>query len=474
MLYPIKFDDEIESHELRNVEGTGPEDSPIMAVRLTEEIEPAAIVHLVRDHPLFASLSGDAVDVLVKASRLLRFEPGQLIVRQGDPSDAVYFVIAGEAEVLVDTAYGPVQVARLSDNMLFGEIGVFAGLKRTATVRARGLTRALRIERDCILELGRRNPDLLLVIINELGLRMDKVNRAVGFYTHALGALERHDFDPAILDELLHPVSELVPFAESFRRLAQQIILKRVQHDEMANAALIQRAMLPPPLPADSCGGRVELHAEMQPAREVGGDFYDFFVIDRDRLGLAIGDISGKGVPASLFLAITRTVIRLVARAHDDLATGIGRANELLSAENASSMFATVFYGVLDCATGALTYCNCGHNPPMVVRADGRSEPLAGTGLPLAMLPEATYAQRSITLAPGDRIVLYTDGVSEAHNADDVEFGDARLAAAIKEFRGGSARELVEGILHRVAEFSQGVPQSDDRACLALVYAPRR
>jgi phosphoserine phosphatase RsbU/P len=445
-----------------------------MAIQLTEAIEPAAIVQLIRDHPLFASVSGEAVDVLVHRSRLLAFEPGQLIVQQGESSDAVYLVVAGEAEVMVDTAYGPVQVARLSGNTLFGEIGVFAGLKRTATVRARSSTWALRMERDCILELGRANPDLLLFIINQLGVRMDAVNRAIGFYTHALGALERRDFDPAILDELLHPVPELVQFAESFRRMAQQIILKRARHDEMVNAALIQRAMLPPPLPPDSCGGRVELHAEMRPAREVGGDFYDFFVIDEDRLGVAIGDVSGKGVPASLFLAITRTVIRLVAREHDDLAVGIARANELLSAENASSMFATVFYGVLNCATGMLTYCNCGHNPPVVARAGGGSELLTSTGLPLAMLPEAAYSRRSVALAPGDRLVLYTDGVTEAHSVDDIDFGDARLAAAIAEFRSGSARGLVEGILRRVAEFSEGAPQSDDQACLALIYAPRR
>ncbi|MGO8921243.1 MAG: PP2C family protein-serine/threonine phosphatase [Stellaceae bacterium] len=445
-----------------------------MAVALTQALESVAIARLIRDHPLFASLPDEMVGDLVRRSRQFSFEPGDPIVLQGAASDAIYLVVAGEAEVLVDTAYGPVQVARLSSSTLFGEIGVFAGLKRTATVRARCPTRALRIERDHVLALGRENPDLLLFVISHLGARMDTVNRAIAFYDHALGALERRDFDPAILDELMHPVPELVTFAESFRRMAQQIVLKRAQHEEMANAAIIQRAMLPPPLPAESCDGRVELHADIRPAREVGGDFYDFFVIDEDRLGLAIGDVSGKGVPASLFLAITRTVIRLVARAEDDLAIGIGRANELLCAENASSMFATVFYGVLDCASGTLTYCNCGHNPPLVVRADGATEPLTCTGLPLAMLPEAAYAKRSLTLAPGDRLLLYTDGVTEAMSAADVEFGDARLGAAIEEFRRGSARDLVEGTLQRVAEFSQGVPQSDDQACLALVYAPRR
>jgi phosphoserine phosphatase RsbU/P len=443
-----------------------------MAVALTQALESAAIARLIRDHPLFAPLSDAAVADLVRRGELLRFASGCPIVRQGEASDAIYFMVAGEAEVLVDTAYGPVEVARLQRHTLFGEIGVFTDLKRTATVRARVPTEALRIERARILELGRAFPDLLLRVISHLGQRMETVNRAISFYNHALGALERRDFDPAILDELMHPVPELVTFAESFRRMAQQILLKRAQHEEMANAAIIQRAMLPPPLAQASCGGRVDLHAEIRPAREVGGDFYDFFVIDGDRLGLVIGDVSGKGVPASLFLAITRTVIRLVAREHGDLAVGIARANELLCAENASAMFATVFYGVLDGASGTLTYCNCGHNPPLVVRADGASEPLGCTGLPLAMLPDAAYAQRSVRLAPGDRLLLYTDGVTEALNAADVQFGDTRLAAAVEEFRHGAARGLVEGTLQRVADFAEGAAQSDDQACLALVYAP--
>lgn len=437
-----------------------------------QAVEPAAIVRLIRGHPLFASLSDEVAAELVARSSLLTIAPGDPIVRQGEASDAVYLVVTGEADVLVDTASGLVQVAQLSSNTLLGEIGVFAGLPRMATVCARSPTAVLRIARDRILALARDNPDLLLYIIGDLGARMETTNHALGFYIHAFGALEQPDCDPSILDALLNPLPELVPFAESFRRMAQQILHKRAQQDEMANAALIQRAMLPPPLPRDSYGGRMELYAEMRPAREIGGDFYDYFVIDADRIGVAIGDVSGKGVPASLFMAVTRTVIRLVAREGDDLAIGIARANDLLAAENPASMFATVFYGVLDCATGLLTFCNCGHNPPVVMRSEGSGEKLTATGLPLAMLPHATYTQGSLTLAPGDRLLLYTDGITEARDAADAIFGDDGLAAAIASCRSLPARELVAEILDCIARFSHGVPQSDDQACLALIYRP--
>src|SRR5262249_26777180 len=117
--------------------------------------------------------------------------------------------------------------------------------------------------------------------------------------------------------------------------------------------------------------------------------------------------------------------------------------------------------------------CNGGHNAPLVIRADGSLEPLASTGLPLAMLAGTPYARRAVDLGPGDRVFFYTDGVTEAHNAAGGAFGEARLAAALEQLRRGWAQQLVEGVLERVANFSEGAPRSDDQACLALVYAPR-
>jgi len=134
-------------------------------------------------------------------------------------------------------------------------------------------------------------------------------------------------------------------------------------------------------------------------------------------------------------------------------------------------MFVTLIYGVLDIASGALTYCNCGHNPPLVVRGDGTRERLTLTGLPLGVMPDAAYATRTVALAPGDRLVLYTDGVTEASTADGAEFGEARLEAAINELRRGSATAMVNGIIERVDAFAAGAPQADDITCLALIYA---
>jgi serine phosphatase RsbU (regulator of sigma subunit) len=433
--------------------------------------EKAAVIELMRTHPSFAHLPPLSVAGLIERSALARFAAGELLIRQGEMSDAAFLLLGGEVEIVVETHYGPVHLARRGRNTLLGELGAFARLPRTATVRAVEPVRALRIERDELLQIGRANPDLLLAIIQQLGEHTGTVNRALGFYTNALAALERPDFDPAILDALLNPAPEMVNFARTFRSMAEQITLRRRQHDEMASAASIQRAMLPPPLPRDSCRGRVALHATMRPAREIGGDFYDYFAIGEDRLGIVIGDVSGKGVPASLFMAMTRTIIRLVARQDDDLAAGIGRANALLSADNDSAMFVTLIYGVLDIASGAFTYCNCGHNPPLVVRADGRSERLTLTGLPLGVLAEADYATREIVLGAGDRLVLYTDGVTEASTEDGAEFGEARLEAAIDALRQGTPVAMVDGIVERVDAFAAGAPQADDITCLALVFA---
>jgi sigma-B regulation protein RsbU (phosphoserine phosphatase) len=391
-------------------------------------VDPQAIVPLLRDHAGFARLPEAALATLVAGGEIVEFDAEIVFLRQGDPSDSAYLLLAGEVEVSVETNYGPVPLAILSCPALVGELGVFADLPRTAMVRSRTPLRALRMTRADLLLVGRANPDLLLAVLGQLGQRLATINRAIGFYTHALAALERHDFDPTILDALLHPLPELVDFVQTFRRMAEQIILRRSQHDEMASAVAIQRAMLPAPWLADTGGGRVDLHGEIRPAREVGGDLYDHFMLDDDRLAIVIGDVSGKGVPAALFMAITRTIVRLVARENDDVAVAIRRANELLSADNISTMFTTLFYAVVDLASGRLTYCNCGHNPPLLLRGDGSSEALTLTGLPLGLLAEAEYGTGTVQLAPGDRLFLYTDGVTEANSAAGEEYGDALLA----------------------------------------------
>jgi CHASE2 domain-containing sensor protein len=243
------------------------------------------------------------------------------------------------------------------------------------------------------------------------------------------------------------------------RIMAVQLAQKRAREAEMASAAAIQRAMLPGTQPDDSAHGQLDIFAKMIPAREVGGDLYDIVKLDEHRVVVSIGDVCGKGVPASLFMAITQTVMRLVVRSGQDLQGEIQAANKLLVANNREEMFTTLFCGVLDVPSGTMTYCNCGHNPPLVLRkGEDTFEPLRNCGPPLGMFDDLSYAPRSIALAPGDMLLLYTDGVTEAENSQAAQFGMKRLEQAILEMRAQPARGVVENVIKRVAEFAKGAP----------------
>jgi serine phosphatase RsbU (regulator of sigma subunit)/CHASE2 domain-containing sensor protein len=258
------------------------------------------------------------------------------------------------------------------------------------------------------------------------------------------------------------------------RIMAAQIAQKRAREAEMASAAAIQRAMLPSMQPSDFTEGQLDIFAHMIPAREVGGDLYDIVKLDGNRVVITIGDVCGKGVPASLFMAITQTVMRLVVCSGQDLQAEIKAVNKMLVANNREVMFTTLFCGVIDVPSGTMTYCNCGHNPPLVLRrGESTFEPLRSCGPPLAIVDDVSYLQRSIALAPGDMVLLYTDGVTEAESSQSAQFGEKRLEQAILEMRGHPARRVVEHVIKRVAEFAKGAPQSDDITCVAIVRNER-
>jgi len=254
------------------------------------------------------------------------------------------------------------------------------------------------------------------------------------------------------------------------RVVAAQAAQRRAHEAEMASAAAIQRAMLPGAGQSDFAEGRLDIFAHMIPAREVGGDLYDIVKLDGGRVMVSIGDVCGKGVPASLFMAITQTIMRLVVRFDQDLQAEINRANTLMAADNREEMFTTLFCGLFDVASGTMTYCNCGHNAPLVLHKDANTfETLRPCGPPLGILEDSDYVPRSIALAPGDVLVLYTDGITEAENAQKALFGTKRLEEAILEMRGEPARNVVEHVIKRVTAFADGAMQSDDITCVAVV-----
>ena len=259
----------------------------------------------------------------------------------------------------------------------------------------------------------------------------------------------------------------------SDRIMAAQLAQRRAHEAEMASAAAIQRAMLPSMQPGDAAAGELDIFAHMIPARDVGGDLYDIVRLDENRVVITIGDVCGKGIPASLFMAIlTQTVMRMAVRSGQDLRAEINAANRQLVASNREDMFTTLFCGVIDVSAGTLTYCcNCGHNPPLVLRKDATSEfeRLRNCGPPLGVMEGIDYPSRSIPLARGDMLLLYTDGVTEAEDPQLALFGMKRLEQAIIETRGKPARGVVEHLVDRVGELASGASQSDDFTCVAVV-----
>ncbi len=188
-------------------------------------------------------------------------------MRQGERSGDAFLLESGSVLVYAETSYGEVPLATLSAPRLFGEIGVFADLPRTASVKVLEAATILPVGKEALLEFGRRTPDLLLAVIGQLGRQIENINKAIGLYTNALAALEKREFNSRILADLKNPIPELEEFAATFRRFADQILDKRRQHDEMASAALIQQSLLPDPSLLSPLGSRIDLHAEMRPAR---------------------------------------------------------------------------------------------------------------------------------------------------------------------------------------------------------------
>ena len=239
---------------------------------------------------------------------------------------------------------------------------------------------------------------------------------------------------------------------------------------ELSMARNIQLSLVPNSFPTFSNGQDIDIYAILQPAKEVGGDIYDFFFIDEDRFCFIIGDVSGKGMPAALFMSATRTLFKAQADREQDTAEILRRVNNELYRGNDSSMFVTVFCGILHMKTGEVIFSNGGHNPPYLYR-EGALEMLAHKhGPALGILEEIDYGSDKIILQSGDMLVMYTDGVSEAMNGLNEMYGVQRLEQAIVGNENAKGEEILKGIMIEVEQFVSGAEQSDDITMLAVHY----
>jgi sigma-B regulation protein RsbU (phosphoserine phosphatase) len=308
-------------------------------------------------------------------------------------------------------------------------------------------------------QLNELNRDLRAVIVTAYG-DMKNIRTAMnrGAFDFVTKPIDFADLRITIERTLAH----LTEWRAALASRDQLVSLQR----ELDVASTMQKSILPTRFPKRE---DYEVFAHMEPARNVGGDFYDIIQLEGRRLGLCIADVSDKGVPAALFMMSSRTLLKGASIGCENPGDVLREVNDLLRETNETEMFVTLLYGIYDPATGDFTYANGGHNAPLLVRPDGSSSLLPRTGgVILGVIPGIEFNHETVNLAPGDTLFMYTDGVTEAMDMKAEEFGMERLS----DIFGGSpptdAKEITMSVFGAVHDFAGETPQSDDITCLTL------
>jgi sigma-B regulation protein RsbU (phosphoserine phosphatase) len=351
-----------------------------------------------------------------------QFKKGEYLFRAGDPAEKLFFIAQGSIRL-------PELDRVMKAGHVLGEVGIFSpNRSRSASALAEEDVDTYTMGREEVSRLMSRDPGLATTLIEVVLKRM-------------LGQLKTE--------------------IEARERI----------NAELRIARSIQARMLPrvfPPFP-----GRkdFELYAMMEPANEVGGDFYDFFLIEENKLCIVVGDVSGKGVPAALLMAVSKALLR--SEAMQGYSTGeiLARVNNVLCADNPECMFLTVFCLILNTRTGEAEYCSAGHNPPLFRSRDGSLSFLdASPGLLVGYEENFRWESKALDLKPGDMVFLYTDGVTEAENSKQEQFSEERFRASLSTLRSNDLAEILSAVRQDIACHTQGHPQSDDITLLALRF----
>ena len=308
-----------------------------------------------------------------------------------------------------------------------------------------------------------QNPALKCIMVSAYGdmgnIRQAMNNGAFDFATK-----------PIDLDDLSVTIEKAIEQIRYIKTMQQEHSQLESIKGDLAVAREIQQAILPrifPPFPENA--HQLDIAASMNAAKDVGGDFYDFFRIDDDHIGFVIADVSGKGVPAAIFMAVSRTLIRATGIRGVNSSECMTYSNNLLAKESVNCMFVTVFYGIYNITTGEVTYTNAGHNPPYLLKADGSVRILPNsTNIAAGVMEDFQYSEETLQLEHGDMLLLYTDGVTEAINAEEKEYGEQRLEMLLKNNTQADCQQSIDNVKADVKSFAGKAEQSDDITLLAL------
>jgi sigma-B regulation protein RsbU (phosphoserine phosphatase) len=387
---------------------------------------------------LFDDVPREAVESALAKCPVIVVDRETEILHPGEHNTSIYVLLSGRIAVYLDKRDSG-NVINVDPGGCIGELSMIDGRMATAFVIAAAGSQLLRIDHELFWAELAPQPAVARNMLRVLSQRMRVSHEGV------------------------------------LRGLRKQLELEHVQK-ELRLAREIQAGMLPASFPRPESGFPLDVFAIMEPAQDVGGDLYDVFRSERGALYFTIGDVSGKGVPAALFMARTMDMVRVVSRllradgAQDiDPAEIVAHVNQELCQNNGNAMFVTLLVGRLDAHTGDLVYCCAGHPAPLRLSASaGPFELPCVRGAPLGLVAGRTYHDQSMQLARGETLFAYTDGITEAENRNFECYGEERLADALRRVRGADSRSLIAGVAEAVRQFAAGNPPSDDITAIAI------
>jgi phosphoserine phosphatase RsbU/P len=376
-----------------------------------------------------------------------RFEPGALILEEGSFGSEVFLILEGQVDVVKGQGADEMLIATRGPGDLFGEMGLVERAPRFATIRAIEPTRLLELSEAAMRSLLADEPRLLYRIMQLLSARLREADLLM------IADLQRKN----------------VELAQAYRELqeAQAALVEKERLErELELARELQQGILPDTFPAVP---GVNFAARSLPARQVGGDFFDVIPFDDGRVGLVMADVSDKGITAALYMALTRSLLRAEARRSSSPRQVLLNVHDLLMEISRADMFVTVFYGVLDPQQGTLCYARAGHDRPLLVQpSTGQCQFLTSDGMMLGYVDEVVLQEASVPLGPGDLLVLYTDGITNASSPASQFFSVEGLRDVVCSAAGLDALTLCNLVFDCVEEFQAGAAQYDDMALLVV------
>ena len=397
--------------------------------------------------PIFSDLATTILEGLASVAIEETYQPGQVIIEEGTTGRSMYVIISGVVEVYKGSGEGKTILAKRGYGDILGEMSLFEGSPRFATVLVLEETRVLKFLESDFKSLWEQKPDILYHVVAVLSSRL-------------------READLQMIADLNEKNREL---AQAYLDLqiaqAAQIEIERLVR-ELELAHEIQRSMLPAEFP--NIQG-LDIAAWYRPARQVGGDFYDVIPLGAGRIGLVMADVSDKGMHAALFMALTRSLIRAEAQRSDSPRTALLNINKLLLDISQADMFVTVFYGLLDLAAGVLRFSRAGHDKPILINTgNGGCRYLGGRGSALGIIERVDLDELEVEIQVGEKILLYTDGVIDAISPTGESFGVDRLVESVCKHGDQKASQACNRIFQTIEQFMSGAEQFDDMALLMV------